>query len=347
MGQPWFERFSDRLAAVEAEMRTNLPPAALPSLVPFYAMMAYHLGWQDAAFQPVRSRAGKLLRPLLCLLASEAVGGPWQQALPAAAAVELVHNFTLIHDDVEDNSPLRRGRPAVWSQWGVSQAINAGDGLFTVGRLALFRLRGQGLPAEVILQAVEVLDRAILRICEGQYLDLSFEGRLDVDEAAYSEMIARKTAALVEAAMHLGALVGGGSPAAAAALRAYGHALGLAFQVQDDILGVWGAEEHTGKPAAADLYGRKLGLPAVQSLARVTGEDRPILERVYGGVGPVTEEDVAAVLGVLQRAGTRECLEKVVGQYHALSLASLEGVPAGPAREALREIPAALLGREA
>ncbi len=345
--RPWFERFSERLAAAEAEMRAGLPAAERAALDPFYGMMAYHLGWQDADFRAVQARAGKLLRPLLCLLSSEAVGGDWQQALPAAAAVELVHNFTLIHDDIEDHSSLRRGRPTVWSLWGVPQAINAGDGLFAVARLALFRLRDRGVPADTVLQAVEEMDRAILRICEGQYLDLSFEGRLDVDEVAYVEMIARKTAALLEAALYLGALVGGGPAAEREALRAYGCNLGLAFQVQDDLLGVWGEEALTGKPVAADLYGRKLGLPAVHALAHASGEDRAILERVYRGTGPVTAGDVAATLGVLQRTGTREYLEQTSAQYHAQALAALEHVPAGPARAALAEIAAALVGREA
>ena len=345
--QSWFARFQGHLAAVEAEMRACLPPAGVPSLAPFYGMMGYHLGWQDAAFRPARGREGKRLRPLLCLLGCEATGARWERALPAAAAVELVHNFTLVHDDIEDSSPLRRGRPAAWKLWGVPQAINAGDGLLIVARMALFRLRQRGLPPEVVLQAVEVLDQAILRICEGQYLDLSFEGRLDVSENAYAGMIARKTAILMETALHLGALAGGGGEKVIAALGAYGHALGLAFQVQDDLLGVWGEEERTGKPAAADIRGRKLGLPVVHALAQARPGDRAVLERVYGGEGPVGQDDVAAVLAVLERAGSREYVQEVAAHYHQEALRALEAVPAGPAREALAEIAAALVGREA
>lgn len=348
MGQRhWSERFADRLLAVGREMRACWPQMEETALGPFYGMLAYHLGWSDAEFRPVREKTGKMLRPLLCLLGCEAVGGDWPKALPAAAAVELLHNFTLIHDDIEDHSDLRRGRPTVWCLWGVSQAINAGDGLFTLAHLALLRLRERGLPAAVVLQAVEVFDRAILRICEGQFLDISFAGRLDIDERAYTEMIAAKTAALLEAALHLGALVGEAGAAATAALRAYGHSLGLAFQVQDDLLGVWGQESQTGKPAAADIVERKLALPIVYALDRAGPADRALLAQVYQGRQPPSAAEVGVVLEVLERVGARTYLEQVAARYHAEALAALEGVPSGPAREALREIAESLVGRDA
>lgn len=341
----WFARWGDRLEAVESEMRGCLAVPAAPALAPFYGMMAYHLGWQEASGQPVVGPTGKRLRPLLCLLAAE-VTAPWERALPAAAAVELVHNFTLIHDDIEDNSPLRRGRPTVWSLWGIPQAINVGDGLFILARTALLRLGERGLPEDVVLQAVELLDRAILRICEGQFLDLAFERRIDVVEADYMEMIARKTAALLEAALGLGALVGGADGATAAALRSYGRSLGLAFQIQDDLLGVWGEEGTTGKPAAADIRGRKLGLPAVHTLGQASPQDRAVLARVYGGSGEVSAGEVAAVLGVLERTGTRAYVEGVAARHHREALSALAALPAGPAREALAEVAAALVGRQ-
>ncbi len=341
----WLERWGDRLEAIEAEMRDCLAVPAAPSLAPFYGMMAYHLGWQEASGQPVAGPAGKRLRPLLCLLAAE-VAGPWERALPAAAAVELVHNFTLVHDDIEDHSPLRRGRPTVWSLWGVPQAINAGDGLFILARTALLRLGRRGVRESVVLQAVELLDGAVLRICEGQFLDLAFERRLDVTESDYTEMVARKTAALLEAAVHLGALAGGAPDGVIAALRAYGAALGLAFQVQDDLLGVWGEESRTGKPAAADIHGRKLGLPAVHALAHSSPADRAALVQVYGGSGAVDPGDVATVLAVLERAGTRAYVERAAARYHQEAQSALAVLPPGPVRETLAEVAAALVGRQ-
>lgn len=341
-----FERYRDRLEAVEAEMRACVPASA-GRLEPFYGMMAYHLGWKDAAFRPVAARTGKRLRPLLCLLAAEAVGGDWQLALPAAAAVELLHNFTLIHDDIEDRSPLRRGRPSVWSVWGIPQAINAGDGLFVLARMALFRLRERGLGPETVLEAIGLLDGAILRICEGQYLDLAFEGDTAVTEEAYTEMIAAKTAALMEAATHLGALVGGASAAEIAALRRYGTALGLAFQVQDDLLGVWGKEEETGKPVAADLYSRKLGLPVVYALAHAPEPERAELARAYRGEAPLDGPTVERLLQILERAGARRYAEEVAAGYHTQALAALEALPESPARRTLGEIVSLLVGRRA
>lgn len=340
------EHFSGWPAALEAEMRACFPDPVPPALLPFYGMMAYHLGWQDASFRPTEGRVGKRLRPFLCLLAADAAGGEWGRVLPAAAAVELVHNFSLIHDDIEDRSPLRRGRPTVWNLWGVPQALNAGDALFTLARSALLRLRRYGFPAETVLEAIALLDRAVLRLCEGQYLDLSFEGRLDVDEAAYLEMIEAKTAALLEAALELGALLGGGDAATTAALRTYGYSLGMAFQVQDDILGIWGQEERTGKPWAADIVERKLGLPAVYALERAGPAGRSTLEQVYGGKGAVTEAEVVAVMAVLEEAGSRSYAEKVAARYCEEALGALSHLPAGPARESLEEVARSLLGRE-
>lgn len=341
----WLEQYQDRLAAVEAEMQSCLPAASDLVVDPFYGMMSYHLGWLDANLDPSNERTGKRLRPLLCLLACEVASGDWQSALPAAAAVELLHNFTLIHDDIEDNSPLRRGRPTVWNLWGVPHGINTGDGLFVLARNALLRLRQRGLPDALVLQAVQAFDWSVLRICEGQYLDLSFEGRLDVDEQAYTGMIARKTAALLEVAVQIGGLVGRLDAAGVGFLRQFGHALGLAFQVQDDILGVWGEETQTGKPAAADVYGRKLGFPVVHALGQAGIKDRTILEVVFQGTRAVAESDVQAVLGVLKRTGSQHYAAARAAAYHAQALRALESLPPIPARAALEEMSNALLDR--
>ncbi len=147
-------------------------------------MLRYHLGWEDAEGRPLRSEGGKALRPTLCLLACEAAGGDWRAALPAAAALELAHNFSLVHDDIPDRDPERRHRPAVWSVWGEAQAINAGDALLALSHLAVLKLVPKGVPAERALQAARVLDECTLEIVEGQALDISFEERLDVGEDA-------------------------------------------------------------------------------------------------------------------------------------------------------------------
>ena len=172
--------------------------------------------------------------------------------LPAAAAVELVHNFSLVHDDIEDNSDKRRGRTTVWKKWGMPQGINAGDGLFVLSNLALTDLEA-GYPAQTILRAAKILHATCLDLTRGQFLDISYEDRADLTVEDYWPMVSGKTAALLSACCQIGALLGGADEARQEAYRAFGYYLGLAFQVQDDILGIWGNEALTGKSAASDL----------------------------------------------------------------------------------------------
>ncbi len=195
------------LAAIEEELRVILS-APRDNLQPFYNMLAYHLGWLDAGFQPVSAEAGKRVRPLLCLLACEAAGGDWCKALPAAAALELVHNFSLIHDDIEDRSDTRRGRSTLWRLWGVPHGINAGDGMLVLASQALSRLSERGTDVGLTLDCTRILHATILSLCHGQYMDIAFEGRLDVSEALYLEMIDGKTASLIAASAQLGAAIG-------------------------------------------------------------------------------------------------------------------------------------------
>jgi geranylgeranyl diphosphate synthase, type I len=186
------------IALIQQQLRDSFPQVE-QRVARYYAMMEYHLGWRDEALAPVAASGGKLLRPLLCLSACHAVGGTTEQALPAAAALQLIHDFSLIHDDIEDDSATRRGRATVWSIWGLAQGINVGDGMFALAHLALHRLHATGVPAERVLDALLVFDQTILTICEGQYLDIDNEGNLRVSEVDYLAMIGRKTAALIGA----------------------------------------------------------------------------------------------------------------------------------------------------
>ncbi|MCX7669979.1 MAG: polyprenyl synthetase family protein, partial [Anaerolineae bacterium] len=202
------EHMQKYLPWVEAEMR-DLLAAGTASVQRHYAIMHYHMGWLDADLRPVRAPGGKRIRPLLCLLACAAVGGDPRSAVPAAAGLELLHNFSLIHDDIEDASPTRRHRPTAWSLFGMPQACNAGDGMFSLAHIAFYRLRRLGLPSETVLAALEKFDAMCVRLTEGQYLDMSFEARLDVSIEEYFAMIAGKTGALLAVAPELGALLGG------------------------------------------------------------------------------------------------------------------------------------------
>lgn len=319
-------------------------PEAEARVARFYAMQQYQLGWRDAELAPANVDPGKLLRPLLCLLASRAAGGDPRVALPLAAGIQLVHDFSLIHDDIEDQSDTRRGRPAVWKLWGAAQGINAGDGMFVIAHLALHRLAEAGLPAEVTLEVLRRFDQTILVICEGQYLDLSYEGDLGISESDYLAMISRKTAALVAAAASLGAIVGGADRATAKAFFDFGQHLGIAFQVQDDVLGIWGDPAITGKPAAADLYRRKLSLPIIHALR--TADRRGDLERLYRQE-QIDDQDVRLILGILDQAGARGYTEGVATFYHREALSALDSARGDTAALAeLRALAEQLPGRQ-
>jgi geranylgeranyl diphosphate synthase type I len=318
-------------------------PAAEARVAQFYAMQQYQLGWRDERLAPADVDPGKLLRPQLTLLACRAAGGDPRQALPLAAGIQLIHDFSLIHDDIEDNSDLRRGRPTVWKLWGLAHGVNAGDGMFVVAHLALHRLSQAGVHPEVVLEVLRRFDQTILTICEGQFLDLSFEGDLQISEADYLTMISCKTAALAAAAAGLGAIVGGADAPTAQALFDFGQNLGLAFQVQDDVLGIWGDPAMTGKPAAADLYRRKLSLPIIHALRAAAESDA--LERLYSQA-EISDCDAGQLLGILAEAGAREYTEGVATFYHRQALAALDAARGDTAALAeLRALAERLVGR--
>jgi len=321
--QPLLDRYAGR---IEAELRRALEGRDLVH----YSLMRYHLGWEDRRGRPQEARHGKLLRPLLCVASCEAVGGDAETALPLAAALELLHNFSLIHDDIEDRSPQRHGRDAVWRAWGVPQAVNAGDGMFALAHVALDRLSGAGVDAQRVLAATRLLDTASLRLCEGQYLDLAFEERLDVSCADYLAMVGGKTAALMAAAAGSGALVGEAPPGAVAAFERFGEKLGFAFQVRDDVLGIWGESKETGKPTGEDIRERKKSFPVVYTMEHAAGNGEE-LRRIYSK-DKLSEEDVATASALLERAGARERSQETASRYAADALRCLDGINLIPER---------------
>lgn len=334
---------SDERGAIQDAMRAAFP-AAEQRVARFYAMMEYHLGWRDEQLAPASFDPGKLLRPRLCMLACRAAGGDPRRALPVAAGIQLIHDFSLIHDDIEDDSSTRRGRPTVWTLWGLPQGINTGDGMFVLAHLAIHRLREQGEPAELVLEVLRRFSSTILTICEGQFLDIGNEGNLAIAEADYLAMIGRKTAALIGASAELGALVGGADEATARALADFGVNLGLAFQIEDDVLGVWGDPEVTGKPFAADLVQRKLSLPVIHALATASNRDR--LAELYGR-RQTEPGDLRAMLDILDDAGARLYTERAAVGYHTAAVEAL-GRARGDSRALgeLRAIADGLLGRK-
>ncbi len=318
------ERLGELAALIDGWMR---PHVAVPTgpFAPFYDMMAYHIGWTAPDGTPVSGSGGKRLRPILALLVCEALGGPVEAARGAAIAVELVHNFSLVHDDIQDESDYRRGRETVWRIWGPAQAINVGDALFALAQLALVEQIGDRPSAR---EAVGRLNASCVRLVEGQFLDLRLEGALDVSLELYEQMIAGKTAALIECACALGALAAEADAVAVAACADLGHRLGLAFQFQDDVLGVWGDPAVTGKPAGADIRSRKNGLPLVLALQTASGPPGERLAGLLRAEGTLDDVQVAEVLAIMEELDIRERAETMVtGAFAEVERALRRAIP--------------------
>jgi geranylgeranyl diphosphate synthase, type I len=332
---------------LEQDLR-RLSQAPHQSLAGYYGMMHYHMGWVDEALQPLEARGGKRIRPLLCLMACEATGADPLQALPAASALELVHNFSLVHDDIQDASPLRRGRPTVWRLWGPAQAITVGDGLFVLARLSLQRLADQGLPLSLCQAALNTFDQTCLALCEGQYLDISFEQRLDIHQDQYLWMIHQKTAALLAACAQLGALAGRARAETSRCLHLFGENLGMAFQIEDDILGTWGDAQRTGKSTATDIRDKKKTLPVVYALNHPDRrQDAQELAELFAQPGALDEGQIDLALACLERTSARPHAEEMAEGYYRQALDSLSGSGLPPAAlQDLHELAASLLGRD-
>ncbi len=330
---------SDLIQSTETELQRQVARLDSPRTSLYHQMLTYHMGWTGEGAGP--EATGKRIRPLLVLLTAASNGAEWQPALPAAAAVELLHNFSLVHDDIQDNSAKRRGRATVWVKWGPAQAINAGDGLFVLSNLAITDLIAS-YPADTVIQAARILQDRCLDLTRGQFLDISYEQRLDLGVEDYWPMISGKTAALLSGCCALGALLGGADESTQEAYRSFGHFLGLAFQVQDDILGIWGDETVTGKSTASDLVDGKKSLPVLVGL----GKKGRFAERwVQGPIQPGEVQEIAALLA---SEGGYEATHEASRQMTDMAINSLrEADPQGQAGDALLDLADKLLKRQA
>ncbi|WP_330230949.1 polyprenyl synthetase family protein [Nocardia sp. NBC_00508] len=283
-------------------------------------IITYHLGWTDPDGRPASGDAGKCLRGCLTLLSAEAVGATPEIAVPGAVAVELVHNFSLLHDDIVDLDRERRHRPSAWTVFGVGPTIVAGDVLLM---RALDVLGGTG-NAEA---AVE-LATATSTMIEGQAVDLSYQVRRDVAVDDVLTMSEKKTAALIGCSTSLGALLGGGSPDLVATLRDFGTALGIAFQAIDDILGTWGDPAVTGKDVGGDVRRRKLTLPLSAAMGR-PGVEATELRTLMNNATDLTPAQVARAIHLIEHCGGRQWTERCANRHHQLALAALAVVDNG------------------
>jgi geranylgeranyl diphosphate synthase type I len=296
------------------------------ALLKLEGQMQYHLGWVDQQLRPVDGHPGKLLRPKLLLLSYElacTLGQPpsghspilsLRPALPAAAAIELAHNFTLLHDDIQDGDIERRHRPTVWSVWGIPQAILVGEALFALARLHLWKMLDQGVEPATALHLAKLFDKTLLRLTEGQHLDMSFEQLQQVSLSNYEGMISRKTATLMGCATEMGATLGTCNQEIIEGLARFGHSLGLAFQVRDDILGVWATKAELGKLPAGDIYRRKKSLPILHAFQYAQPDDQQAMAKMYTQETPITQEQAQEILAIFVRTQTREYCTQFLAQ---------------------------------
>ncbi len=332
---------NEYLSALE-QILSDLTRATQPAYAEFFNMFRYHLGWTDAHGNPARADSGKRLRPLLCLWCCEACGTEWRRALPAAAAIELIHNFSLIHDDIQDDSAERRGRATVWKIWGLAQGINAGDALFVLAHHALDRL-DDALAAERRLEIYRVFNRANLKLTQGQFLDIGLEHAAQTTLERYFEMARGKTAALLAAACEIGARVATTDEKIIRAFAAYGENLGVAFQIADDILGLWGDPALTGKSAHTDLISRKKSYPV---LAAMQSEFGAALRALYA-LPEWQAADMARVQAILEESNARALAVRQVETFSQRALDALRQTRLeNPALARLRDLVTQLVHRD-
>ncbi|MDF3289073.1 family 2 encapsulin nanocompartment cargo protein polyprenyl transferase [Streptomyces sp. RB6PN23] len=326
------DREGHEAAEILSRTRLTVDPAlrtAVESLPESMRRVAgYHFGWLNADGSPAYADAGKAIRPALVLAAAHALGGQPGPTASAAAAVELVHNFTLLHDDVIDRDPTRRHRPSAWAVFGTEDAILAGDALQA---LALRLLAEDTHPAAG--RAATRLSECVIELCDGQHADCEFERRTDVSLDECLAMAEAKTGALLGCACALGALYAGADDATADALDAFGRQVGLAFQLIDDLIGIWGDAEVTGKPVGADLAARKKSLPVVAALRSGTLAGAE-LDRIYARDDALSTDDLCRAAEAIERAGGRDwaqaqACDRMAGAIDHLSGVVPDGVAAG------------------
>lgn len=298
-----------------------------------YDLLRYQLGWTDQRGAPEDSPATLHFPSMLALVSCEALSGDFWPSVPAAAGIELVHNFILVHGDVQSSRVEAQDRPSVWWLWGPAQAINAGDGLHALGRTTMMRLAQRGVPAERVLRAVESLDRACLALCEGQYLELDFQDQLVVTAGAYYDMIARKTGSLAGCSAESGALAAGADEAASSKFREAGKRLGMAWQVSRDIMELW--RQRGDGMAPSSVLHKKKSLPLIYALDIASVAIKRELGTIYMK-RVLQPEDASRVAEILEQAGARGFAEGKAAQMVEEAMAAIDGM--GLAAERLDDL---------
>ncbi len=326
------------LPYVETELHRQVDRLDQPRIQSFYEMLTYHMGWtKDDRPAGV---SGKRLRPLILLLVNYSCGGKWLHALPAAAAVELVHNFSLVHDDIQDHSLNRHGRLTVWNKYGIPMAINVGDALFALSNQAIMDLTKTYAP-DMVIRVGEILHKTCLDLTCGQYLDMSYQKRNDLSVDDYWPMIEGKTAALLSACTQIGAILAGADETTIELYRVFGQKIGMAFQVQDDIIGVWGDEALTGKSAASDLLEGKNSLPVLY------GINQRSKFALRWNASMINPEEVGEIAQLLKDEGAYDFSRQEAIRLSSLAARALQKAkPQEDGEAVLAELVSKLLDRE-
>lgn len=325
---PVSDSYTRRMALLDQQIERSLQ--ALGDSNELMGRMAhYSLGLIDTQGEPTNAETrtsvqGKRIRPQIAMMVAEAVGGSAETAAPVAAAIELLHNFTLVHDDIQDRSPNRRHRPTVWRVWNDAQAINAGDALFAVSQLSIIDAAAH-VSAENMLALLQGFNHCTIDIVRGQVRDLQNEGSATVTPEDYLEMIGGKTAAIIQYSAWAGAITGGESREAANSIGELGLAIGMGFQIRDDMLGIWAPAEETGKGDADDLRRRKQTLPVLILRERASEEDGERLRQIYSQES-ISDEDIAELLELLDKYDVQPETAKHVEAEHEKAMSILDDV---------------------
>jgi geranylgeranyl diphosphate synthase type I len=319
---------------------------ALQEIPMLSRMLGYHHGWNDPDGNPLQVQTGKQIRPLLTLLSCGAMGAPIDQSLALASGIELIHNFSLIHDDIMDESDMRRGRNTVWRIWGNNQAINAGDGAYGLAFYVLSLANFPTLDPWMIVHGERLLAKACVDTVWGQMLDLSFETREDVQTDEYVQMVGLKTGPLLGVALGGGALFAGKSLEIVQALDQIGRHLGIAFQIQDDVLGVWGDSAQTGKSNMDDITHKKKALPILWGLQHLSPELVIELREIYHQPAPLSLDAATRVHDILTDAGIRQAIEGQAKQYYSQVIEGIQTLyPPSDYREGLLTVAELIVNR--
>lgn len=310
-------KFSKLLEPVEQALKDLIK--ARGKIAPLFKQMVnHHYGWEE---KTISTTKGKRIRPLLTMLVGKSLNGHTKSLVYAAAAVEMIHNFTIIHDDIMDESKQRRHRPTLWSIWGSGQAINAGDGVFALAYFAT-RIIGKELGEAKALQVVNFLTDACLDIVEGQMLDMSYQHALSVPKSDYITMISKKTGVLLECACRCGAVISTDSTKTINSYGKYGLNLGIAFQIRDDYLGIWGEEKITGKPSGIDILERKKSFPAIWALENSSSSTRKELIRLYSQPN-LHDRDIEKIKKIFTALGADKYTKQLAYEYYNKAVDSL------------------------